>query len=215
MEGKTTLIKAKEIMGINMVGPCELKKVNDKIKFLNIEVLTKEYASIVPYSEDFLFKYRKTHLLILVIPEHKSEAKLTFRHFRKQFGIDPIINEPCFYNQDWYLNEAFYLNTTLELKWLMIQKEIIKESRGVTPSKLNVTSLDKALVYVYIFFMYYLSTKIVLWENDYLWCSDLDSNGDQIYIGRYIDSYRLNKNGLSIHRHLKIKNNYGILNILK
>ena len=214
MEGITTLITAKKIMGINMVGPFELKKINQNINFFNLDVLTNEYAKIVPFSENILFKLRKTHLLILIIPDHKSKSKLSFAHFRKEFGIDPIIKEPCFYNQDWYLKENFYLDSTLELKWVMIQKEIAKESRGVIPSKLNVTSLHKSLVYTYIFFMYYLSTQNVLWENEYIWCSDLDSNDDQIYIGRYLDPQRINKNGFSIHRHLKVNNNYGVLNIL-
>ena len=39
------------------------------------------------------------------------------------------------------------------------------------------------------------------------------TNSDQIYVGRYIDPIKINKNGFSIHRHLKIKNNYGISNI--
>lgn len=50
-----------------------------------------------------------------------------------------------------------------------------------------------------------------LWDNDYIWCSDTYNNGDQIYVGRYTDLSGLNADGFEIHRHLKIKNNYGVI----
>jgi hypothetical protein len=137
------------------------------------------------------------------------------RHFRDFFGFDPEIKEPCFYNQDWYVNENFYLKSSLKFEWLFVEKKISENSRGVEPSTLNQSEfrLHSALTFTYIFFIYYLTNNNILWENDYVWCSDYDTNQDQIYVGRYIDPNKINKNGFSIHRHLKIKNNYGISKI--
>ncbi len=213
MERSTTIIRAKEIMGQNFIGPSELKAINEKIKFLNPELLENESVNIIPFPENVLTLNKDTHLLILIIPEHYTKAKLQFKHFREQFGFNPDEYEPCFYNQDWYLNEPFYINSTLEHKWLMVQKEIVNESRGKNPIDLTITSSNKSLIYTYIFFINYLVKNEILWENDYVWCIDLDSSEDQIYVGRYKDSNKINKNGFSIHRHLKIKNNYGILDV--
>jgi hypothetical protein len=213
MERSTNIIKAKEIMGQNFIGPSELKAINEKFLLLNSELLENDSINKIPFSENELALYNKTHLLILIIPEHFTKEKLQFKHFREHFGINPDEYEPCFYNQDWYLNEAFYNNSTLEFKWQMVQKEIVNESRGKNPVELNITNLNKSLIYTYTFFIYYLVKNEILWENDYIWCIDLDSNEDQIYVGRYKDSNKINKNGFSIHRHLKIKYNYGILNV--
>ena len=62
---------------------------------------------------------------------------------------------------------------------------------------------------IYLFFLNYAVNKTILWQNDYVWCSDLDSNGDNIYVGRYYDINKVSKDGFSIHRHLKLKSNYG------
>ena len=51
MEGKTTLKEAKEIMGLNMIGPDELKKINDKDLFLNLELISKKLISI-PFEKE-------------------------------------------------------------------------------------------------------------------------------------------------------------------
>ena len=48
-------------------------------------------------------------------------------------------------------------------------------------------------------------------NNDYVWCSDVDDKGDQIYVGRYTDASGLNADGFEIHRHLRIKQNYGVV----
>ena len=74
--------------------------------------------------------------------------------------------------------------------------------------EIDISKLPSALLCAFVFFSNYYNTNgELLWKNDFTWCSDIDSNDDQIYVGRYIDVKGLNKNGFNIHRHLKIKNN--------
>jgi hypothetical protein len=217
MEGTTSLNEAKEIMGLNMIGPDDFKKINDKYLFLNLDLISQKKVSSIPFRKELLIKKKETHLLTLIIPEHFTKKDLNFKDFRDYFGFDPELKQPCFYNQDWYLNEPFYINSKLELKWVLVQKEISKSTRGKDPDKLNdsIGKMQNSLTYTYIFFIYFLSRDKILWEHDYVWCADFDSNKDQIYIGRYLDPMKINKNGFSIHRHLKIKNNYGLSNIIQ
>ncbi len=217
MERVTTLEEAYNILGENMIGLKEIKNIQHLQSFFNFTNLSEEIVQLIPFSKDELFQKKSSHLLILVIPEHSSKEKLNFQHFRDFFGFDPEIKEPCFYNQDWYVNENFYLKSSLKFEWLFVEKKISENSRGVEPSTLDQSEfrLHSALTFTYIFFIYYLTKNNILWENDYVWCSDFDTNQDQIYVGRYIDPNKINKNGFSIHRHLKIKNNYGISKIIQ
>lgn len=112
-----------------------------------------------------------------------------------------------FYPQDWYENEPF-MNKCFTPGWYTFPKNLLKTSRGKSPHN---QKLYPASLVTYIFIVYYETYNKVLWPNDYIWCDDFDSNGDQIYVGRYYDPLGISKNGFSIHRHLTIKENYGWL----
>lgn len=217
MERVTTIEEAYNILHESMIGLREFKINKSLQSFFNFTNVPLETVQYIPFSKEELCQKKETHILILVIPEHTSKEKLNFKHFRDFFGINPAIQEPCFYNQDWYINESFYNESTLKLEWLLVEKKISENSRGIDPDILDkgIFQLHSALTFTYVFFIYYLTKNKILWENDYVWCSDYDSNSDQIYVGRYIDPNKINKNGFSIHRHLKIKNNYGISNIIQ
>lgn len=53
----------------------------------------------------------------------------------------------------------------------------------------------------------------MLWKHDFVWCSDMDHNGDRIYVGKYHDISGVNKNGFSIHRHLALRECYASINL--
>ena len=201
-------------MGDNMIGPAEIIKSN----YLNGVVSFDEDSFLVPipYAADALRKVSDTHLLVLILPYGYSGEKLKFVDFRNIFGTNPDDCEPCFYNQDWYLNEFFYNDVKLELKWILIGINITPSTRAVHPESFEIVNslLPSALLCAFVFFAFFLCKRRVVWENDYVWCSDKDTNGDQIYVGRYKDPMGKNKNGFSIHRHLTIKPNYGAVNIL-
>ncbi len=206
--------QAKKIMGKNFIGVGEILKVAE---FTNLPKKQEDYGTIplIPYSTDFLKTLQEDYILILGFPFDENKAPLTLNALRNFYGIDPAIKEPCFYNQDWYLREEFANKTTLELKWYLICKKVIEDTRGKRPEEI-VESMKKgqefpsALLTAHTFFLYYLLNKEKLWETDFVWCEDKEGNGDRIYTGRYTDQRGMNKNGFNIHRHLSIRPAYGL-----
>jgi len=195
------LNKAKEIMGKNFIGPEELLKFSKKLGV----VLPKKIPA-VPFSADFLNRIKKNYILFLGLPVSINKMLRVFR-------TDPKKYEPCFYNQDWYLKEKF-ASKKLEFKWYLIKKEINQKSRGKNPADLEKKfnkkeSFPSAVSVAFLFFAYYFYSNKIIWEKDFIWCRDKDSNNDRIYVGRYKDPKKINKNGFNIHRHLSIKNYYG------
>ena len=84
---------------------------------------------------------------------------VTLRYLREVFGIDPEQQEPCFYNQDWYLNESF-LDTKLENRWYLLKKDVFESSRAELPDELSKEiSFPSAVLCAYTFFAYYLYYK--------------------------------------------------------
>lgn len=210
----SSIDQAKEIMGKNFIGVEEILKVAEWTDFPKKQ---EDYGTIpaIPYSPDFLKSVREEYLLILGVPVDENRNPLTLNVLRNFYGIDPTIKEPCFYNQDWYLREEFANKTTLELKWYLIRKKVIEDTRGKRPEEI-VESMKKgqefpsALLTAHTFFLYYLLNKEKLWETDFVWCEDKEGNGDRIYTGRYTDPRGINKSGFNIHRHLSIRPAYGL-----
>ncbi|MCX6723536.1 MAG: hypothetical protein NT094_05785 [Candidatus Staskawiczbacteria bacterium] len=206
--------EAKRIMGKNFIGLEELKLM---LKALSLQLPSK--IPNIPFSSDLLKKRAKKYVLILGINRMRGGNKITLNNLRSFFGTDPNKSEPCFYNQDWYLKEKFANNTTLLNKWYLVRKDIVFSTRGQTPERARrflskKSVLPSAILTAFTFFAYYFKTKgEVLWKNDFIWCSDLDHNGDRIYTGRYVDPNKINKNGFNIHRHLSIRSCYGCLEV--
>ena len=217
MERTTNITKAKEILGKNFIGPDELFSIKDKlgISFKNIKDIP-----LIPFSIDSLKYFKDSAILILLIPYYKDNTPLTLIKLREHFGCDPSISQPCFYNQDWYLKEDFANCTPSKLEWNLLNKNVLEKSRGKAPETFSRIIpknqiLPTSFLCSFAFFSYYLYTKgEVLWETDYLWCADTDHLGDQIYVGRYLDTTGINKKGFSIHRHLSIKKQYGLAGLI-
>jgi hypothetical protein len=207
MERTTSIKEAKEIMGSNFIGHEELALIADN---LGIKV-PSEIPSIF-YDLLELQDKQNDYILILGVSQMKNGDPLSLKTLRNRFGFNPNVSEPCFYNQDWYLKENF-VNKTLDFKWFLVRKSVFPESRSKSPDILKLKyNLPSAILCAFTFFANYFHTGgEVLWPNDFIWCSDNDANSDQVYIGRYIDNTGFSKNGFSIHRHLKIRDNYGSL----
>ncbi len=209
---RISVIDAKEMLGNDFIGPNELNAICSLIGVKKIDfgslpelVLTKtELLSI------------KENNCILFVVNNKMETgeQLSIASLRNSIGLDSI-KKVGFYNQDWYLKEAFFANEFEAPFWAVLPKKIPSESRAKIPSNSDPsTTLPSALLVSYLFFVYYFHTKnTILWKNDYIWCSDVDHKGDMIYVGRYEDPAGINQNGFSIHRHLKISEAYGFLNV--
>jgi hypothetical protein len=214
MERETSLIRAKKIMGENFIGLEELvsikKEMGIHIPDNSLEILPK-----IDFPEDLLERCKNDYLLILGIPFYKDGSELTIVKMREHFGCDPEKSEPCFYNQDWYLHEEFSNKVTFEFSWYLIKKEIEENFRGKIIDDSYLTAQQKvlpsSLLCAYTFFCCFYIKGQYIWQNDFVWCNDHDSNDDQIYVGRYFDQKKNAKPGFSIHRYLKINKNYGYI----
>ena len=185
--------------GADFLGKEELSSLLSR---LGMELSRIEVPDI-QYSEEILKQHADGYILILGIPG------IDIAMLRAEFGINPDLSEPCFYNQDWYLQEDF-IHRTLESRWYLLRKEVIEDTRAVRPDELlsEKLSFPSAILCAYTFFAYYLANRELLWYHDFVWCEDLDHNGDRIYIGKYHDIDGVNKNGFSIHRHLALRRCY-------
>jgi len=208
MERETNLTEAKAIMGSNFIGPVELTLIADKMGI----IVSDKYPNI-PFRHRELIDNQEEYILILGTSQMNDGKSLTLKSMRERFGVNPEVTEPCFYNQDWYLNEKFIVKP-LETKWFLIRKNVIDESRGKFPQNIsNNLTFPSAVICAYLFFANWFYSKKCLWEHDFVWCNDLDHNGDRIYVGKYNDIEGINKKGFSIHRHLSIQSFYGAIDI--
>ena len=207
---RVTIEKAKRLFGNNFVGLEELRPLFEKMRLSYVSV----QVPIIQYSYDELLKYSKDYVLILGIPE-LNNTPLSIHTFRNVFGVNPDLLEPCFYNQDWYLNE-YFIYKTLDLRWYLLKRDVLEDSRAVQPDELlkNNVIFPNAILCVYTFWAYYYARHVKLWYYDFVWCNDTDHNGDRIYVGKYHDIDGMNKDGFSIHRHLALRNCYSSINCL-
>ncbi len=206
MERTASIEEVKEIFGKNFIGIEELNKFT---KYNLFKIPTKNPD--IPFSKEYLLDKGNDYVLIYGVSETEDSNPLNLIFLRDKFGVNPDVSEPCFYNQDWYLKEDF-MKQSLEDKWYLIKKTVFDDSRAVLPNELQKKyNFPSAILCAYTFFSYWFHTHEILWKHDFVWCSDLDHNGDRIYIGKYIDIDGVNKNGFSIHRHLALRNNYATI----
>jgi hypothetical protein len=210
VERNTSLIDAQKIMGKNFIGPDELNCISE-----HMELMIPDPVPPIPFLMETLESCQENYILVLATSNWKNGNILNINSLRNHFGWNPAKYEPCFYNQDWYVKESFATQTILT-HWLMVKKSVEDPLRGVDPANEILSRFEKkvflkAVDAVYLFFVWNLARGEFLWSNDYVWCSDLDKNGDRIYIGKYSDPNGINKNGLEIHRHLRIRDNYSFV----
>jgi hypothetical protein len=208
MERNASLAEAKQIFGSDLIGPEELHKISYRFP-VSIPVLPPP----IPFSVDFLQLKKGAYILVLGLSKFDNKP-MNIRNLRNFFGLKPGKQEPCFYNQDWYLKETF-IDEPLEESWFLLKKEVFDDTRAKMPGTLECTlNLPRAVMCTYAFFTFFLCCNEILWKYDFIWCSDSDHNGDRIYVGKYIDIAGMNKNGFSIHRYLRLTQNYAAIDII-
>ena len=209
---RVTPMSAKEILGIDFIGPEELNVFRHSIGLKMIEA--GNFPELLLTEAELLSIKENNCILFAVNNRMETDQLLSIASLRNAIGLDSA-EKIGFYNQDWYLKEAFYAKEFEAPFWALLPKNIPSVSRAKIPSNSDPSvTLPSALLVSYLFFIYYFHTKgTLLWKNDYIWCSDVDHNGDMVYVGRYEDPAGINQNGFSIHRHLKISEAYGFLNV--
>jgi hypothetical protein len=160
----------------------------------------------------YLLELNTDENILIHIPKNIGNMDLSLENLFKLFGTNRDQNLPSFYNQDWFINEDFFKQPIKGSRWVLVDKSITEVSRGTQPSSQASNDLFSAVEYTFIFFVMFIKYELVLCEFDYIWTRDRDLHGDQIYVGRYTDKSGMSQDGFSIHRHLSIKNNYGVLN---
>lgn len=202
-----SITQAHSIMGNNFIGPEELKKTT----IFRVDNPDEN----IPYSEKELIEKKDEYVLIYKASKLNDGKDVTLRALIDIFGKDPDIKEPCFYNQDWYEKESF-IDRPLEEGWFLIRRKVLEKSRAVQPTELIEKHVfPQAIICAYAFFTCWLCLDIKLWYHDFIWCDDLDHNGDRVYVGKYHDVDGINKNGFSIHRHLALRNCYGCIDFVQ
>jgi hypothetical protein len=205
---RISAVTARSIFGNNFIGPQELE-----VLFSIIGVTANfEHLPDIPFDPDLLKSKASEYILILGVPVDLAGSKITIARLRDFFGMSNKNNFPCFYNQDWYLMENF-IHQSVDFKWYLIRKNIIAETRALNIEDVLISNaainLPSAILCAYTFFAWAIIRGEILWENDFVWCSDFDKNNDRVYIGKYCDILNNNRSGFSIHRHLKIRDHYG------
>jgi hypothetical protein len=202
-------LTAKDILGIDFIGPDELNAICHSIGLKKIDSVNFPELLL---TEDELHIIKGNNCILFAVNNLMETGELiSIATLRKAIRQDGGAGNIGFYNQDWYIKELFYSKQIESPFWAVLPKEIPLESRKKIPSDSDPSiTLPSAIMVSYLFFVYYYhSNGTLLWKNDYIWCDDIDHNQDMIYVGRYEDPAGINQNGFSIHRHLKISPLYG------
>ncbi len=205
MDNCISIEKVIEIMGDSIIGVSELEATGV------VSPINTSAIPAIPYSKELLMEKKRDYFLILGRSRLSNGRPMTIRNMIDIFGRDPDVAEPCFYNQDWYEKEEF-IDIPMQDEWFFVRKTVFDDSRAVQPNDLMKRyTFPTAIKCTYAFFIVWLTRGIKLWYHDFVWCSDVDHNGDRVYVGKYHDIDGINKNGFSIHRHLSLRKCYGCI----
>ncbi len=173
-EPTTSQKRAREIMGRNMFG------VEEAIRHFGVNPTRQQAAALseIPFSEATLEQCKNTHVLVAVFP-------LSILEIRGKVPSD----QHLFYVQDWYNKESFAKDKG-ELEWQLICKTPVDNSTSRTWDEQQALLSDKdqtpkARVMVYAIICHFLSTGERLFEKIYVRCSDVDSDGRRVLVGRF------------------------------
>lgn len=183
-EPSTSQKLAREIMGKNYFG------IEEAIKHFGVNPTKQQlaYLAEVPFSEETLVASKDTHVLVAVFPLSLLDVR----------GIAKKSAQTLFYNQDWYDKQAFAKNKS-EVGWQLVRKVPVANSTSKTwNDQQALLSKDEetptARIVVYTMIGHFLATGERLFENLYVRCVDLDSDGYRVYVGHF------GANGLYVDR---------------
>lgn len=205
MDNEIGIFEARKIMASNFIGP-------DELSLFTLQPFDLSGAEcIIPFSQEELLAKKDHYLLIYGASKFEDGTSVNIQNIKKIVSNCNDDRMPVFYNQDWYEKEEF---TRLQMKegWFLIRKDVYENSRSVNPEELlKHYMFPSAIKCVYSFFVAWICNNMKLWYEDFIWCNDVDHNGDRIYVGKYHDIDGINNDGFSIHRHLALRKCYSCI----
>jgi hypothetical protein len=175
-EATTSQKLAREIMGKNYFG------IEEAIQHFGVKPTKAQLSALAEISltEAELRECKDTHILVAVFP-------MSILEIRSKVPSD----QRLFYDQDWYNKESF-AKSKGETSWQLVRKTPVENSTNKTWSDQQALlgkneETPTAQIMVYTIIGHFLSVGERLFENVYVRCSDLDSDGHRVYVG-YFDS---------------------------
>lgn len=172
-EPSTAFEAAVQIMGANNVhGPDQIMK-RFGVRYTKEQLL--QLADTFP-SEETLRACKDTHILVAGYP-------LTALEIRKRMKKN-------FYGQDWYNNEDFARKTRVRLRWLVLRKTDVPNSRSkIYKEQLTLLGPDETnsifCEVVYVMNIHFTEAGERLHESYYVRCQDVSSHGYRVDVGSF------------------------------
>jgi hypothetical protein len=197
-EATTSQKRAREIMGRNFFG------IEEAIRHFGVNPTKQQTAALaeVPFTEGVLESVKDTHILVAVFPLSILDVRKT--------------DNSLFYSSTggWYKSEKFAKNKG-KVSWQLVRKTPVEDSTSKNWEEQQALlgkdeETPSAQVMVYTIIGHYKATGERLFENIYVRCSCVDSNGNRVNVGcfgsdgllvdRYWGGDRLSYLGLSSAR---------------
>lgn len=174
---------ARSIMGSNFFG------VEEAIRHFGVNPSRQQFSALaeVPFTEAVLNEHKNTHILVAVFPMSILDIRGKVAHNA----------QTLFYSQDWYDNERFAKEKG-QVGWELVRKTPVPGSTSKTWDEQRALlvkdeAIPTAQVMVYTIIGYFLVTGERLFDNVYVRCSNLDSDGNRLDVGNF-DANGLNVN---------------------
>jgi hypothetical protein len=170
--------RARAIMGKNFLGLEEVRRG------YGIALPALQLAEI-PFSEETLQACKDTHVLL-------AGSALSVNEVRK-------IADSDFYDTDWYNRESFANDKKVSVRWHLLRKEPVPESRNKTydpqTALLKEEEVPFACEVTYMVILYWLTHRERLLPDVYVRCQDKDSDGLRVFVGAF------DSGGFSVYRY--------------
>jgi len=169
----TSQKRAREVMGAkNVFG------IEEAIKHFGVNPSKQQTAALaeIPFTEAELEECKETHVLVAVFPFSILEVR-------------GKMTSKLFYDQTWYNKEAFAKDRG-DVSWQLVRKTPFPNSTSKTwqEQQLFLPRTDEtptARVMVYTIIGHLLATGERLFENVYVRCSNVNSNGNRVLVGGF------------------------------
>ncbi|MCL5733064.1 MAG: hypothetical protein M1334_00125 [Patescibacteria group bacterium] len=208
--------EAREILGKDLIGPEEIKKV------FNIELSPEEIEKVkdIPFSREELEKAKELGMMLVLRVDHdRGGSPLTISRLKEMFNGGDTLGAPgkkkdkIFYSklgEGWYNNEDFATKETAHLGWGLVAKSVLPETlnknhedqwkeveKWAKKNSVDVKTLRRRtpIEVIYDEIAYYGANKESLLEETYDWTSARSSGGGLVYVGSF-DSDGLDVNGV-------------------